>query len=64
MSFNTRESRLVCPFIPSIVQQLLRHKKGSKDMYDILNKCTSTPTGQKKMVCNFRSARFRLEKSI
>jgi hypothetical protein len=30
-SFNTGESRLVCPFIPSIVQQLLRHKKGSKD---------------------------------
>ena len=50
-SFNMGESRLVCPFIPSIVQQLLRHKKGSKDMYDILNKCTTTPTGQKnKMV--------------
>ena len=46
-SFNTGESRHVCPFIPSIVQQLLRHKKGSKDMYDILNKCT-TPTGQTK----------------
>ena len=42
------ESRLVCPFIPSIVQQLLRHIKGSKDMYDILNKCTTTPTGQNK----------------
>ena len=35
-SFNTGESRPVCPFIPSIVQQLLRHKKGSKDMYHIL----------------------------
>ena len=42
------ESRLMCPIIPSIVQQLLRHKIGSKNMYDILNKCTTTLTGQKK----------------
>ena len=35
-SFNTGESRLVCLFIPSILQQLLRHNKGSKDMHDIL----------------------------
>jgi hypothetical protein len=47
-AFTMGESRLVCTFIPSIVQQLLRHKKGSKDMYDILNKCTTTPTGQNK----------------
>jgi len=45
-SFTTEESRLVCPFIPSIVQQLLRRIKGSKDMYDILSKCTNTPTGK------------------
>jgi hypothetical protein len=29
-SFTTGESRLVCPFIPSIVQQLLRQKKVPK----------------------------------
>jgi hypothetical protein len=30
-------------------------------MYDILNKCTTTPTGQTNGV-KFRSTRFRLEK--
>jgi hypothetical protein len=58
------ESRLVCPFIPSIVQQLLRHKNDSKDMYDILNKCTTTPTGQKKWSEILDQPDFRLKKSI
>lgn len=34
------------PFIPSHILPVLKHSKGSKDMYGILNKTNETPTGQ------------------
>ena len=34
------------PFIPSHISTLLQHQKGSKAMYNILNKNGDTPTGQ------------------
>ena len=34
------------PFIPSHISTLLQHQKGSKAMYNILNKNDDTPTGQ------------------
>ena len=34
------------PFIPSIIHPILRHCKGSKAMFEILNKTNDIPTGQ------------------
>ena len=34
------------PFIPSNIHPILRHCKGSKAMYEILNKTNDIPTGQ------------------
>lgn len=34
------------PFIPSHIYPILKHSKGSKDMYYLLNKKHETPTGQ------------------
>ena len=35
-----------CPFIPFHISTLLQHQKGSKIMYNILNKSNTVPTGQ------------------
>ena len=35
-----------CPFIPFHISTLLQHKKGSKIMYNTLNKSNTVPTGQ------------------
>ena len=41
-------SKLQYPIIPANIQLLLKHKKGSKDMYEALNTNTSLPTAQLK----------------
>ena len=34
------------PFVPTNILSVLKHRKGSKDMYNILNKTNDIPTGQ------------------
>lgn len=47
--FFTKGTSILCrPFIPSVFKNLIRSKKGSKDMYNVLVKNNVCPSGQKK----------------
>ena len=48
-------SKLQYPLIPNNIQIFLKSKKGSKDMYDVLNTNKSSPTSQTKwnLIYNF-----------
>lgn len=47
-SFKNGNYKLKCPFVPSYAKNILKHKRGSRDMYDILNINVNEPSGKYK----------------
>ena len=46
--FPNKQKKLACPFIPSTVRTIIKSKKGAKDMYCVLIKNCTFPSGAMK----------------